>query len=441
MRGAPKGLLFQILFLAGLTAALVAYFAVTYAATNGSKVVSGTETRAVEKAPAPVVVARVEPGDVTHEIVAVGTIEAAYRLQVVPEVAGRLLSLGVSEGESVAEGAEVAAVDPALIDLQVRQARAALDLAGISTRASVLEAQRAQAKAGLEAARAGREQVRTRLANLEKERDRLKKLHEGGAVSDSSLDEVETALASLADQEALAAAQIAQAEAGLSLLEAQLEDAAAARETQAQAALDLALLQREKASVRAPRGGVVNRVFVEVGDLVGPTRPLFEIVGIDRVKVVVDLPETVFGRIRENRTPAEIAVEAWPGRPPFLGTIALVGPSLKAASRAVPVEVVIENPDHALRPGMSAKVRVMPEKSEGMLRVPLEAVVDEGGERYVFVLGEGASSVRKTRIETGLSSDRATEVLSGLEAGARIVVRGTVGLRDGSAVTLLEDRD
>ncbi|MCU0722586.1 MAG: efflux RND transporter periplasmic adaptor subunit [Planctomycetes bacterium] len=432
-----SGIWVQAAFLAVVVGAAVAYFYFAYGTPNGKALVTGQEARKVEKAPAPVRVAAVSRGDVTREIALVGTVEPEFRLQVIAEVPGRATAVHVEEGERVAEGKPLAEVERDLLDLQVEQARIALEMAEISTRKTVLEAQRNQAKAGLDAAEAGLSQVRTNKANLERERDRLRTLREGGAVSQSQLDTLETSFASLKDQEALAGAQVSQAKSALALLDAQMEELANARKAQAEGALKQATLQLEKATVKAPREGFVNRRIVERGDMVGPSRPLFEIVGIDRVKVVVDLPETVFGRLEEGKTRAEVSADALPGKPPFVGILSRLGVSLNPMSRSLPAEILIANADRALRPGMSARVRILPEARAGVLRIPLPAMVDEGGSRFVFVL-QGRTSVKKVQVETGLSSSAEIEVLSGLAEGDWVVVKGNEGLADGNPVIVLE---
>ncbi len=437
MGGRLTGLLFQAMFLAAVLAAAVAYFYFAYGVKDEKALVTGEETRKVEKAPAPVRVEAVSRGDVTREIILVGTVEPEFRLQVMAEVPGRVTAVHVDQGDRVSEGKPMIEVERELLDLQVEQAKIALEMAEISTRKTVLEAQRNQARSGVDAATAGLNQVRTNKANLVRELNRLRTLHEGGSVSKSQIDSLETSLASLADQENLAAAQVAQAKAALALFEAQMEELANARKSQAEGALKQATIQLEKATVKAPREGFVNRKLVERGDLVGPSHPVFELVGIDRVKVVVDLPETVFSRVEEGKTRAEVSADAHPGRPPFAGILTRLGKSLNAVSRSLSAEIMIDNPGHPLRPGMSARVRLLPESRGDVLRIPLTAMVEEGSDRFVFVL-QGRNSVRKAKIETGLSSPAEIEVLSGLAEGEKIVVKGNEGLSDGNPVVVLE---
>ena len=147
--------------------------------------------------------------------------------------------------------------------------------------------------------------------------------------------------------------------------------------------------------------------------------------------------ETVFSRVEEGKTRAEVTTDAHPGRPPFAGILTRLGKSLNPMSRTLSAEIAIDNPGHPLRPGMSARVRLLPESRSDVLRIPLTAMVEEGSSRFVFVL-EGRSSVRKARIETGLSSTAEIEVLSGLAEGDTIVVKGNEGLSDHSPVTVLE---
>ncbi len=436
MSGKPSGLWIQAAFLAAVVAAAVAYFYFAYGIKDEKAMVTGKEARKVEKAPAPVRIETVSRGDVTREIALVGTIAPEFRLDVVAEVPGRITALHAEQGDRVSEGRPLAEVERDILDLQLDQARIALEMADISARKTVLDAQRNQVQSGVDAALAGLNQVRTNKINVERELSRLRSLHEGGSISRSQLDSLETSLASLADQETLAAAQVSQARAALALFEAQMEDLAKARKSQAESALKQASIQIEKTKIKAPRDGFVNRRLVERGDMAGPSRALFEIVGIDRVKVVVDLPETLFARVEEGKTRAEVSTDAHPGKPPFAGILTRLGVSLNPASRSISAEIIVENPDLRLRPGMSARVRVLPESRGDVFRIPLGAMVQEGADRYVFVLGPG-NSVRKAKIETGLSSPAAIEIVSGLAEGDAIVVKGNEGLSDGCPVVVL----
>ena len=163
------------------------------------------------------------------------------------------------------------------------------------------------------------------------------------------------------DQVAAASAQLANARAGLQRLldgakPAQIE-AATAQMHAAENALYLATLQVEKATITAPMDGVVSKLQTAAGAMAAPGTPLLTLLSND-VRVTAQVEETLLPVLAPGQ-PATIRVEAYPDRT-FKGTIAFIAPELDPTTRTVAVTVRPDNtPDNGqglLRPGMSATV-------------------------------------------------------------------------------------
>jgi RND family efflux transporter MFP subunit len=118
---------------------------------------------------------------------------------------------------------------------------------------------------------------------------------------------------------------------------------------------------------------------------------------------------------------------------PFHGTIRVVSPTISANDRTALVYVDLPA-DERLRPGMFARGEIAIGTGPAYM-VPLESVVSADGYSYVFVLSED-NIVARRRIETGALHDGSIEVVSGLEAGERIVVKGAGFLKDGDRVSV-----
>lgn len=138
----------------------------------------------------------------------------------------------------------------------------------------------------------------------------------------------------------------------------------------------------------------------------------------------------------EEGTPVEIIVDALPGET-FQGRIVRLGAELDPDSRTLDVEAEIANPDGRLRPGMLARMEVPRRTLQGALLVPLEALVDLGEERALFVVEDGVA--RRRIVELGPVLGERVVVLSGLAPGEAVIVEGEQRVAEGQPVEEAEE--
>ncbi len=86
---------------------------------------------------------------------------------------------------------------------------------------------------------------------------------------------------------------------------------------------------------------------------------------------------------------------------------------------------------------MFASIRLVLEQKENTISVPLNTVIESGGEKYVFVVDEN-NIAHKTIVETGIKNDESIEITSGLNMGDLVVTTGQDFLNDGSTVSISE---
>jgi RND family efflux transporter MFP subunit len=142
----------------------------------------------------------------------------------------------------------------------------------------------------------------------------------------------------------------------------------------------------------------------------------------------VDVYEKDLGDVADHGE-ADVRSDADPGKV-FKGRVALVEPALDAASRVAHVRVVLDNTAGTLRPGLLVTV-ALPRKSSPVgegLAVPRDAIQQIAGLPAVFVEKEG-DRFELRPIEAGRESAGKVEVLKGLEAGEKVVVRGAFMLK------------
>jgi HlyD family secretion protein len=230
-----------------------------------------------------------------------------------------------------------------------------------------------------------------------------------------------------------ARSQLAQAQASLARLlkEPDKTEVAAAQAAVdvSQIALEQAKLNLAKSSLVAPIDGVVNEVNVKRGERVPVEQPAMTITDLSSFHIDVEVDEIDIGRVAADQS-VIIAVDAVPDED-FTGRVAEIspGPMQGASSGIVAYEVTInlDSDDPRLRTGMTSDATIETERMEGVLVVPNRAVsVDRSrGEpvAYVEKVGEDGNPAR-TEVELGLRSETLSEVLSGLEEGDQIVIRG-----------------
>lgn len=241
------------------------------------------------------------------------------------------------------------------------------------------------------------EQLRLQIANNEKEFERISKLHAKGGVSQSDYDamkmQLEVSRTSFANLE-------------------------------------------ENTILRSPIDGVVSARSYDRGDMYTMASPLFTVQKISPVKMYVGISEKDYTKVHVGDK-VRIEVDAFDGRV-FEGKVTRVNPTFDAATHTVQVEVKVPNTDVALRPGMYARATVTFEVQDNVV-LPDAAVVKQQGSgvRNVFVLlADG--TVEQRVVTLGVHRDAQYEILSGVQAGEKVVVKGQAALKSGIKVEVLK---
>lgn len=168
-------------------------------------------------------------------------------------------------------------------------------------------------------------------------------------------------------------------------------------------------------TLKSPVTGVVMQKSVVEGQFVGPDRTLFTIADLRRVWVLADVYEKDLGAVKVG-TPVTLSVTSGEK---ISGKVSFVYPTISAETRTAKVRLEFDNPGLALRPGMYADVSVAT-GAGSTLAVPLDAVMDGGESKYVFVLHNGVQFEPRL-VTVGRSSDEWYEVIGGLQPGEMVV--------------------
>ncbi|MGD9548525.1 MAG: efflux RND transporter periplasmic adaptor subunit [Candidatus Krumholzibacteriia bacterium] len=214
------------------------------------------------------------------------------------------------------------------------------------------------------------------------------------------------------------------------------EEVDAARSSFAIARADVQLWETRLAFTRitAPVSGVVTAKRVEKGSTVSANGAMFTIADDSLLVVRVRVSELDVVRLEPGQG-ADVLMDAYPGRR-FTGHIRRVFPSADAASRLVPVEVVLDAlPDGVqAKPGFLARVEFALESRKDVLAVPAAAIGVSEGSPFVYVAA-GDTLSRRT-VQTGLTTEGWIEIIRGIVPGEEVVTSGHVNLRAGARVRI-----
>ena len=321
----------------------------------------------------PVKVIDLAPSDLEEVVEATAVIQARQEVLVYPEVNAKVLRIEADLGDTVAQDTPLVVLDDELMNLRVRQIRAQ-----IAKLTAICD-------------------------DAEKNLKRKEKLFRRKTVSESDLDQ-----AILADQ------------TNRGLLE------------EAKAQLEMALYDLRHATVRSPIPGNVAERFLEVGSLASPQTAVARIVNMDTVKVEVGLIDDEVTQVRVGQG-VVLEVDAFPEER-FVGLVTAVGRQADAQTLTFPVRVEWDNADGMLLPGMIARVSIRVEHHKGVLVVPREIIHDEGGRLALFIVSDLVAEKRFLTLGPGEKEN--VIVLSGLEAGDKVVVVGHEILDQGVKVQI-----
>jgi cobalt-zinc-cadmium efflux system membrane fusion protein len=153
---------------------------------------------------------------------------------------------------------------------------------------------------------------------------------------------------------------------------------------------------------------------------------LFTVADLDLLQVVADVYErdlAYLALVKEGQQ-AKVNVEAYPDVS-FPATVTTIGDVVDPTSRTIKLHAVVKNKDHRLKPEMFARLHIDVGESTLLLTIPREAVLEEDGKEYVYVV-EGTDHYVKRAIKASTISSDQVRILEGLAAGQRIVTKGAV---------------
>lgn len=340
---------------------------------------------------------KISRGDIRETVTATGTVNAVTTVLVGTQVSGTIKTMYVDFNSAVKKGQLLAQIDP-----------------------ETFEAQAAQARANVSAAKANVEKSDAAFVDAERTLGRNKTLFNRNLIAKSDLDTADTNYLSAAAQLTVSKAQVKQAEAALKLAETNLK----------------------YTKIISPVDGTVISRNVDVGQTVAAsfqTPTLFTIAqDLTRMQINTSIDEADIGKIRVGQ-PVEFGVDAYPDIN-FHGKVSEVRNAPTTVQNVVTYDVVVKlsNPELKLKPGMTANVSIILADKKDVLRVPDAALRFRPNEKKVEKQKDASApkgpavwvlenqKPRHIRIATGINDGIYTEILSGdVKEGSDVIVEET----------------
>jgi RND family efflux transporter MFP subunit len=346
-------------------------------------------------------VTQIYPSQTFTKLNASGYVVAQRKSALATKVTGRLVWLGVEEGNNVKAGDVIARLESA--DVQ---------------------AARDQAGANANTARWNTDQAKAELTDATLGLQRAKDLVSKGYIAQADYD--------------TAVARYNRADAAVRAGEATIKATEAAVKA-AEVALEYTL-------IRAPFDAVVLTKNADVGDIVTPLgaaanakASVVTVADMGSLKVEADVSESNLGQVKVGQ-PCEIQLDALP-ESRFRGKVHMIVPTADRSKATVLVKVGFVDGDPRILPEMSAKIAFLsraptPEEQRSRTAVSKTAILNRNGATAVFIVKAG--EVVETPVKLGEHLGDMEEVLSGAKAGDQVVVNPPANLKNGSKIKVTE---
>ena len=197
------------------------------------------------------------------------------------------------------------------------------------------------------------------------------------------------------------------------------------------AAARLAERQLRDANIRAPFDGYVQQRLVSLGELVKEQMPVMQIVRVDPLKVIAEIPEGLAPWVQSGQL-VDLQVDAYPDRA-FTGKVSRISPAVNQQTRAFPFEALVPNPQALLKPGTFVRVKLTTNHVEQLLTLPYAALQYRYGVNRAYVVTGDSIVGREVKVGDRLG-DR-IEILGGVEAGDVVALTDVDNLADGMKVS------
>ena len=348
--------------------------------------------------PVPVEVAQIQHGPIVLQRTFSGELEALAEFVVAPKVSGRVERVFVNIADTVKRGQVVAELDN---DEYIQAV--------------------AQARADLEVAKANLSKARSDLEASNREFKRTESLLKRGIASDSEFD--------AARQDQLAK------QAQLKVAEAQVAKAESSLET---ANIRLGYTKVTAGWTGGDEDRVVAERYVDEGQTVAANAQLLSIVELNPIVGVVFVTESDYARLKPGQL-VSLTTDAYPDEQ-YTGRIDRIAPVFRKSTRQARIEMLIDNPQYRLKPGMFIRAAVVLSRVPEATIVPEQALTIRDDKSGVFIVSEDGQSVVWREVKVGIREGDRVQV-EGAGLSGRVVTLGQQLVNDGAPIMIAAEQN
>ena len=378
----------------------------------------------------------------TTVLSASGYVVAHHKISVNSKVTGRVAWIGVEKGDKVQEGQVLVRLEDQEFRALYEQARGAWE----SAKARLAEAQHGSRPEEIQQADHNRAEALATAANDKINLDRARDLFGQGVVSKQYLDDAQAKYD--ADQHRADSLEQSFSLSKLGPRAEQIDRAKADVDT-AKGQMDYAKSQLDATVIRAPVTGTILERTAEKGELVtaqfasgaegGPRGSVVALADLNDIQVELDIAQDDFAKLSPHQE-GIVTLDAFKDRS-YKGEIAEMSPEANRQKATVQVKVQILQPDSYLRPEMNATVQFKAPAIKGdesgakqsFVFVPVAAVRDKGGAKYVFIAFNGKALRRDVHVKGERSGGFLVDSLVG---GENVVTTAPATLQDGQQIRI-----
>ncbi|HOK56204.1 MAG TPA: efflux RND transporter periplasmic adaptor subunit [bacterium] len=331
----------------------------------------------------PVEVEKVSEIVLKDEVECIGEIEPYQKVVVYSEISGQIEKLSVKEGDFVKKGDFI---------VQIDYKKRKIDYENMENQIKAMEAN---------------------LENIKKDYERFTKLYKEGVISEKKLDDIKTNYEVVSHQ--------------LESLKTQFE---------------LVKIRLNEAFIYSPITGFIAEKFIDEGELITESSmmrsvPIVAIVDISKVKVKLPVSSEEIGKVKTGQS-VLIKLDAYPTKD-FYGKVSKIYPVADEKTRTVDVEVIVENKNYLIKPGMYCKGIIITGERK-VLAIPLDAVMKlpASGNYYCFKVKD--NTAEKVYIKVGKIKENLIEVKEGLNRDDIIITTSQGILDTGKKIKIIGEK-
>ncbi len=374
-----------------------------------------------------------------------GNVDARDKEDIILSTQQKVKKLFVTEGQEVKANDILLTVDTTDLEYQLRKYRLNLELSNMNLNRLMKKDVKSDKKSlenAVKQAEINLNSAANDFADANRKFQQNKTLFETGAISKEEYDASEKRMKELKNQMELSEIQLSNAENTLADFDTSREDQIADQRNQIESAkADISNAQSKiaQSSIKATINGKIVNLDIKENQYPTPENSIISIYDLSLYKVAVEVSQYDAVSIIPGQK-ASIKVKGLDKE--YTGTIVKIDEAatirIEGANKEakVGIEITVDNPDDRIKAGYEADIDITLKESPNTLAVNFEALKDDNGKKYVFVI-ENGKAVKKY-VKTGIETDFDVQIIEGLKAGDQYIKTPPEGLTDGAPVKAKE---